>query len=432
MRPGPQHRRPRLGPLLFAGALACYAAAVPLGPDATRSGEATSALGLHKDGAPPAAPLALLAMRALTYLPVGDAATRLNFASAVAGAIAVALLGLLARQVVAMAGSPGGADAPSDGRSEGAERPGWSSGSDAASASLAAAGGAATVGLALGVFSASTRAGTIAATLAVTAGGLLLAMRVLRCPGDGRAGGCFALVAGLAAGLGPAASLGLWPAGVALWLWALRRGERWPLVAPVLFAAGLGAALAPVAMAPASHPAADLAAAAALAVIERPNWAWAELQEPADQIGVVGLMLGSIGTLVLCLRAPFACAFVIWALAAVAWASGPQVLPAMAAIPIAAGMAHLGARLGRAAVPAVLALAVIAAASPALDGGHTRWTADGRAALRWIDRALAAAPVRGVVEPAPRREALLGYARALGLRPDLVHAAARTPPAPRR
>src|SRR5256885_16195147 len=86
---------PALEPVLFVGALAIYAAAVPLGLERPGAGRVV-AEGWILDGGSGEAPWALLAIRLLGFLPLGDAATRAALASALAGAAAGALGGRLA------------------------------------------------------------------------------------------------------------------------------------------------------------------------------------------------------------------------------------------------------------------------------------------------------------------------------------------------
>src|SRR5581483_5445836 len=142
------------------------------------------------------------------------------------------------------------------------------------------------------------------------------------------------------------------PAAV-VWLWALRRGERWPLAAPVLFAAGGAVALLPVAVSDAplslhqllaplwpTRAAPALTRAAALVV--------------ANQVGVVALLLAGIGCVVLATRAPVALLLLAFGGAAALRTAAPAagLAEALLAAPVAVGIGHLAAKLGRAQLAA--------------------------------------------------------------------------------
>lgn len=400
---------PVLDPLVFGGALVAHAAGLPRGLGLVASAAAVS--GVLEPGAPgPLPPLGLLAARLVALVPLGDLATRAALASAVLGAVAVTALARLACDLLAAA------------------RP---DGERSAVEPLAAAGAAAAFALTSGAFDRATSVGAVPATLAVVTLGWVALARVLRDRGRSGAGLALGLACGLAAGAQPIAAPLLWPGAVAAWLWALRRGERWPLIAPLLAVAGLAVVLAPVATV--VQPA---TAAAVVAPLWPPRAAFdgAELRAPAvelgEQLGVVALMLGAAGALAFLRRTPHACALVLLALAVPAlW--GAAALPiagAIVVLPIAAGIAQIAARVGRARVAAAAALAVLAALPPALDGGTRRWTHDGRGAGRLLGHALADLPLRAAVDPGtPQMDGLLRYGAAMGLRPDLALA-----PAPRR
>src|SRR4051812_43943015 len=103
MRARRAHRDwPALEALLFAAALVLYVGALPLGLERPTAGLAV-ADGCALDGARGGPPLALLAIRLLAFLPLGDLATRAALASALAAALAVALLARLAATALATA-----------------------------------------------------------------------------------------------------------------------------------------------------------------------------------------------------------------------------------------------------------------------------------------------------------------------------------------
>jgi hypothetical protein len=453
---------PALEPLLFGAALTAYAAGAPLGLDRPAAGSAVAAgcaFGPLAAGAVGRPPLALLGMRLLAFLPVGDLATRASLASALAGALAVALLGRLACAGLARL------------------REAESSAAGSLAEPLAAAGAAAVVGACLGLFRAATVPGAAPVTMAVVVASWICVLRLLRPPEDARAegmrvvgegaragatpvvaedrrasarsmvaqdrrasarlvvaedapaGAALALLAGLIAGGDAGAAPLVWVPAAALWLRDLRRGARWPLVAPVLLAGGLGVALFAV-VAPTTAPirVLDLLGGGAVPAGSGVASFIAVARESAEQLGVLALLLGGAGLLVLGARAPAAAALCLAAMAAALWLSargsagaGTAALGA-AAVPLAVGLAHLAGKLGRARVAAVAALAVMALVVTALDGGASRWhrQADVRLASRLLESALDAVPPRGTVHPgSPQMEGLFHHARLIGLRPDV-------------
>jgi hypothetical protein len=295
--------------------------------------------------------------------------------------------------------------------------------------------------LSLSTFLAMTAAAAVAVTLAVTAAVWLRALRLARAPGAADDGLPLCFLAGLALGAEPVALLLCWPMAFLLWLWALRRGERWPLCGPLLGAAG--AAVALYAVAAAETPAGLGALTAGLGGAwsgdaQAHAAAWATAREVAAQLGVVAGLVGVVGVVVLAARAPFVCALVLVCTgvclmlaaggaggspagrlvgpASAAWA----VLVAGLALPVAAGIAQMASKLGPARAAAAVVIAVVAAVSPALDGGARRWRRDVRPAERLIEEALA--PVGPRAEVDPGSEAMRGlfrYAAALGVRPDV-------------
>jgi hypothetical protein len=243
-------------------------------------------------------------------------------------------------------------------------------------------------------------------------------------------------LAGLAAGVDPVAAPLLWPLVLGLCVWELRRGRRWPLLAPVLFVAALGGCLL-----------ADLAATGSpKGALHLLGETWPEgmqsrvrlLQTAAelcDELGVVGSLLSGLGLLVLFKRAPlvalwFGFTFVTALLLGHPLAHGRLGLESaragmptallVSAIPICAGMAELAGRLGRARFMTAVVLAALTVVSPALDGGLGRWQRDTHSNERLLEHALLRAPLRAEVNPGtPEMEGLLRYGAGLGMRPDL-------------
>ena len=393
---------PALEPLLFGGALALYAAGLPLGLDRAAAAPAVAGGATLEGGG---TPLGLLVARLFGCLPLGDLAARANLASALAGAVAVALLGRLACETVRLLHAPGRESRqPAD-----------------AIEPVAAAGAAAVAALALGAFRAATGAGSAALTVALAAAAWVNALVLVRAPEDRRAGLRLALLAGLAAGVEPVAAPLLWLPALFFWFRALRRGARWPLAAPVLFVGGLGVVLFAVALSPTGPTVGELLGG--LWPARAGEAVGPAAIEAGDQLGVVGLLLVALGALVLVARAPLAGILLLGTVGAGVWLSGTGVRLAAAAVAalLAVGIVHLARKLGRARLAAATAIAVMAAVSPALDGGSFRWTRDGRLPARLLARALVEVPLRAKVDPGtPEMSGLFHYAASLGLRPDIT------------
>jgi hypothetical protein len=402
-----QREWPGLEPLLFGGALVAYALGLPIGLEgAASAGAAGEGVGLGAAGAP----LALFALRLCAYLPIGDLAARANLASALAGAVAVALVGRLACEVLRSLRSPPLARQP-----------------PSLLEPVAAAGAAAVVALSLGQFRAATAAGPSALTVALVAAAWGCVVVLLRAPEEARAGFRLALLAGLSAGVEPVAAPLVWIPAAGLWVWSLRRGTRWPLGAPLLFVAGLGVSLFAVAVTESGPTLGELLGRMWPAGGDRSlSGRLAEVAGPAreagEELGVVGLLLAAPGLLVLGGRLPLTFAFVVAALAAGLWLpDGVRLAAALLAAPMAVGIVHLADKLGRARLAAATALAVMAAIAPALDGGAARWSRDVRLPTHLMVRALSEVPLRATVDPGtPEMAGLFHYAGALGLRPDIT------------
>jgi hypothetical protein len=243
-------------------------------------------------------------------------------------------------------------------------------------------------------------------------------------------------LAGLAAGVDPVAGPLLWPLAFGLWLWELRRGSRWPLLAPLLFVATLGGSLLATTATSAS-PSNVLHLLGSLwptgmhdrAIVVR------IAAELCDELGVVGLLLGGVGMLALLRRAPLvAFWFGFTLVTALLLGHSPAQsgryfeptragLPAAlmaAAVPMSAGAAEVAARLGRARIVTAIVLAVLAVVSPLFDGGVSRWRRDAHGPERLLEHALLRSPLRASVDPGTAEmDGLFRYGAALGLRPDL-------------
>jgi hypothetical protein len=414
---------PALEPSLFAGALLAYVAGLPLGLERVRTADVvTEALTLSGQGQAGSSPLGLLVVRLCAWIPLGDLASRAQLASALCTATAVALVARLVTEALRpLRGSTG-------------RPPGF----DAVPRLLAGLAGAAVFALTLGTSRVATSAGGAASTLALVCAGLLGVLRLARAPGRVGTGGAVALIAGAAISAEAPAAWMLWPPSLLVTIWALRRGQRWPVLAPLLFVVGLTGALYLVAQP--AHPATlDSLVARVWPTSGAPPFelevaqvAWREL---AEQVGVVALLLAAPGLFVLARRAPGVCALALWtfgmaslfAARAIApgrpddtGAAGALVLVGLA-LAIGAGVLHFAGKLGRAEAAAAAALALIAAAPPAFDGGRARWSPDIALAERLLDQGLDAVPLRGVLRPGtPEMESLFRYAATLGLRPDIA------------
>ncbi|MDB4965667.1 MAG: hypothetical protein JWN44_1356 [Myxococcales bacterium] len=200
-----------VGLVLFVAAFALFVAAAAPGLYLRDAGELSTAaytLGVaHETGFA----LWCLLAKAATLLPLGEVATRVTLLSAVGGATAVWLVYRAVRSL-----------APDD---------------PAAVAAGVGAAGLASCGLTF------FRASTVPEVYAPTAAALVLALLLLvrAAGGERRAGILLAFLGGLSLGLHAHLRILVGPAAAVVALWRLRRGDRWPLVAPA--AVALGAAV---------------------------------------------------------------------------------------------------------------------------------------------------------------------------------------------
>lgn len=411
---------PALDLAIFAGALLLYALAMPLGL-ARVEGAAQVAAGIALDTSAQPVPYALLAMRIGQFIPLGDAPFRTNLVSAGLCALAIALLGRLCLQASALLRPP--ANARQEPRNFIHEP-------------IAAAGAALAAAFSLSTFDLGAVGGSAAATLVVLAAGFLPGFALLRAYDNAAAGYALAGIAGLSAGVDPVAGPLLWPPLVGLATWALHKGARWPLLAPLCFVAAWGSSvLASVAAASTPAAAGPLLSGMGHLGMHGGRELLATAVELADEVGVVGTLLAVIGVLVLGGRAAVLTAWlaltIVMALlfAHSAFRTAELWAPTRAALPLAiamtclfacAGLLHVSGRLGRARVPATLALAAILVFSPALDGGVSRWLRRTNLPMHLLDRALSRAEVRTLVCPGTAEmDGLFDLAHAQGLRPDL-------------
>jgi hypothetical protein len=407
-----------LDPAIFAGALVLYALAMPLGL-ARVEGAAQVAAGIALDTSAQPAFFALLAMRAGQFLPFGDAPLRATFASAVLCALAVALVARLCLVVCALLRPP--TNARQDARAF-AHEP------------IAATGAALAAAFSLSTFDLGVSAGSAAATLVVLVAALLPGFALLRDHNRVTAGYMLAGIAGLTAGVDPVAGPLLWPPLVGLAIWSLRKGARWPLLAPLCFVVAWGAsALAHVAASSVPMAGTWLFSGVGQLGMQGGSGLWASAVELADEIGVVGSLLAAIGMVVLATRASVLTAWLaLTVLTSLLFAHSVERgvalwAPTRAALPLAiavtcvfacVGVLHVSSRLGRARVAATFALAAMVVFSPAMDSGRSRRRAT--LPMHLLDLALSRAEVGSLVCPGTAEmDGLFRLAHAQGLRPDL-------------
>ena len=418
MRASKPREWPVLDPAIFAGSLLLYAFAMPLGL-ASVEGASQVAAGISLDTSAQPAFFALFAMRVGQFLPFGDTPLRANWVSAVLCALAIALVGRLCLQACALLRPPTHArQAPRDYVHE----------------PIAATGAALAAAFSLSTFDLGATAGSAAATLVVLTAALLQGFALLRDHNQMVAGYTLAGIAGLSAGVDPVAGPLLWPPLVGLAIWSLRKGARWPLLAPLCFVAAWGAAaLACVATALVPIAAARLFSGVGQLAMHRGGELWSTAVELADEVGVVGSLLAAIGIVVLATRASVLSAWLVLTVLTsllfahsaerAAWAPTRAALPlaiAVTCVFVCAGLLHVSSRLGRARVAATFALAAIVVLSPAMDSGRSRWLRRTALPMRLLDRALLRAEVSSVVCPGTSEmDGLFHLARAQGLRPDL-------------
>jgi tetratricopeptide (TPR) repeat protein len=389
------------GRVVFVATFALYVACAAPGLYLRDSGELTTAaftLGIaHETGFA----LWCLWVKALTFIPLGEVATRVSVSSALAAATAA---WLAFRAVVALA-------------------PGQKAETAATAAGL---GAAALTAAGLTMFRAATVAEVYATATAALAAALILWTRAAE--GDRRAGLMLALLGGLSLGLHAQVRLLVGPAAIILALVRLRRGDRWPLVAPTALALGtavvcympLRAARAPAANWADPRTLGALGAQLSAARIRRAfagemfHDTGAHLvafaRQMEGQLGLVAILV-ALGGLVWLLsaraRRPLGVILVVVLVGDALYSSGlnPMAIddlqvghPTALALAIAAGAGVLAAarQLGRAAPWAAAALAVLITV-PAAFADVDAKLGLGPEASTWATAALDQAPPRALL-----------------------------------
>jgi hypothetical protein len=182
--------------------------------------------------------------------------------------------------------------------------------------------------------------------------------------------------------------------GLPLGLWALRRGERWPLLAPAVFVAGAGTSILVAVHAQPGVTLAGLGAQLALLPIARglaqglatsPAHALiGALRDLADQVGILAVLAAGVGVAaMLAARGrgdgdpARALVFTLWPLGAglalrAAFGRTPDgavgliIASSALALPLAVGVLRLADRLGKARLPATAAVGIMIAVWPLL------------------------------------------------------------------
>jgi hypothetical protein len=206
---------------------------------------------------------------------------------------------------------------------------------------------------------------------------------IRRDPSRSSVGLGLSLACGLAAGAGWPVRAGTWPLALWLTLRALHRGERWPLLAPILFVAGAGVVLGGVVAA--AHSPTATAGLMLHHILTPERWApgvlgltnvRAALTSASDDAGVLGLLMSAVGGLVLLVRMRGETIFslVLWAsIWVVSLTSGDPIFARLILVvaltePIAVAIASLAKTFGRARNAVAVVMAVLVALPAAIGG----------------------------------------------------------------
>lgn len=376
--------------------------------------------------------------RLLVAVPLADVPTRLGLVSAFFSSIAIGIWVCVGLQVTSLVQRVPLARL---------------AGKDQLAEPVAVVGAVATLAFCIPVFGLGTLPGGGGVALAVVAGWMWAASLLLQDPTRPQPALALAVLAGLATATSPPLAVLLFPPTFAIWLWGLGRSARWALLLPLAFFTGASLLVASAAWgqgplatfngwwnALTLRPLLD-----AMEAVDAQKW-WNAASALADHVGVVAVLLIVAGLAVLTLRRPGVAAVVLYCLWATmmmvagasetvngstlpaghAWALGAWI--GMAVVPLVAGILQFASKLGRAKLPATIALCVMGAVAPMLSGGISRYLPDGRMSMRLLTRAQWNVAPRSVVDPGSAPMSMtFEYGRALGLRSDLRPA----PPKPR-
>jgi len=423
---------PRLAVRVAACSLSVFFAAVPLGllhlghAGLVCTVVAGNSLCGWGTGAEPFDAWTYLLGRLALVMPLSDLATRLGLISAGLAAVGVGLwirVGLELAQLLYRKPLARGVA------------------NDKVHEPIAIVGAVSAVAMAAPLFSLSTSPGGGNAMLCLVAAWTWSALVLLREPLGFRAPLSLAAIAGLVAATTPTIGSLLLPPTILIWAWGVRRQARWALLMPLSLVIG-----STVLVAFAAHRQGSLSTFEgwwhtltlgplrdAMDRVDARAW-WSAATALADHVGVVGGLLVVVGFASLALARPGVAAFVLYTLWAtmmlVAGSGSPDQLKSdgwalcawisIAAVPLAAGILHFASKLGRAKLPATIALVVMAIVAPLLSGGLSRWHPDGRMSLRLLTRAQWNLAPRSEVDPGSVPMSMaFKYGNALGLRPDL-------------
>ena len=395
------------------------AALAPIGLSSSESADlAANAFGV---GQPitEAMPLAGVLSRAATLAPIGEVGARPHAVAVLSAAAALAFLLALLRS--------GAGDVPSD---DAVRSQRWRSATEH-NGSAAVAVGLLLVAVSRPFLAIATVRPGGAVDFALIMGILVLVETVRSDTTRSSVGLGLAFLCGLAAGAGWPIRAAMWPVATAVTIWALRRGERWPLLAPTLFVAGGGVALGGVVPVAAEPPVTlglwlhqvvlprgtqDLSTLLS-AFLSTPrstvlSTLGSALSWVVDDIGVLAALAVAVGCWALVWTRSSKSIFCVLLLAAAAAASlangdvllARLMLIAAAALPITRGHAALAQPFGRARGAAAIVLGVVIVLWPAVVGIGHALAAPGRRVpgeiARRLDTAAAVPRSRALTVPA--------------------------------
>ena len=400
---------------IFGLVLAAMAFKLPLGPGRVAVAEdlaATLSLGTL---APARSPGLSLMGQASMLLPIGDVATRANLSTAVCAAISAVLMTRLVRDVAPLFLAPA---PPRADRTRRMHEP------------LGAIAAALVLVLCLSTVDGATTFSTTAAGLPwMLCAWRAVVLRLGRSP-DLLAGPRAAFACGMLAAIEPRFLPFALPPLLVVGALDLRRGMRWPLLAPVAALLPMLLYLMPMLGARAPLTLNDLLPPALLDPAGSVLGLRGALRGAGEQVGVLGLMLAAVGATTLMILQPLLGSLIIVSagvgiahaaqLPAAALPDSTPFVSALAALAISIGLGvlKLASKLGPARLPVAAVLTVVAVTWPLYDG-YLRPRAHALP-LRLLEAAHERTPLRARLSPGtPELSGLMIYGQALGLRPDI-------------